>query len=310
MDRTIHNEPAGRASSRHHERGTSLAELLIAFAAATSLGAAAFVLAIASRGMYTNDVKRTAINQNLRAGMDLIAFDVRSAGARLPGDITRIGIQGGNTLVTRRNVLPVVLPLCRTLVSGSGEQKIEIATKKDPEPGCDPVPDSNGDEWPDNLEVWREYRLANGTVDRDKRTLRAYIYDPTNEVGEFFVYEKEDRKKYKIHRRGGSWTRTYEAGNGVRIYILEEREYRLRDRILERIDDGDTDTPISVIDLVQDFQVRVIFRDGSTAADYDLTDGWSELQAIEISLSGSSAFDGRELKRELVSRFLPRNVLE
>ncbi|MCP3980089.1 MAG: hypothetical protein GY716_12355 [bacterium] len=295
--------------------GISLAEMLVAFAVAFVVTGAAFSLAVSSRGIYASDQSRTALNQNLRAGMDLIGVDLRGAGARLPEDITRLAIDNGDTgesdrLLVRRNLVPVVLPVCSDIPSGSSVKNITIAGLTLPRPaGCDPVADTDGDNWPDNLRVWHDYRLENGAIDGKERLLRAFIWDPGRRRGEFFVYHGENRVEHQIVRKSGRWNNSYSANGGARIYILEEHEFFVTDGILQRVDNGDVEGTKNVIDHVESFQVAVVLKNGKRRNDFGLDDSWVDLQSVEVRLFGRTESSGVDLDRRLVSRFLPRNVL-
>ncbi len=67
-----------------------MAEVLVALALVTVLTGSALALALSSRGVYTTDLNRTTLNQNLRIGMDLVGVDVRQAGQQLPDDVPAI----------------------------------------------------------------------------------------------------------------------------------------------------------------------------------------------------------------------------
>jgi len=276
------------------------------------LGGAALSVALTTRRMYELDDSRTMVNQNLRSGMNLLGIDVRQAGERLPGDAPAIelldGDSGGtDTLIIRRNLLDYVLPLCRDISGGSSADSIFVAKKKitgKVPPGCAPVPDLNGDGWPDNLEAWRNYRIAHGGE------VLAYIHNPVTAVGEFFVYDAEDNSTFHLHKANGdSWLYDYLMNQNPRVYIIEQKTFLVTGDVLQCVVNGDTDNPLNLVDHIEDFQGRAFFTDGSVRLAMGPSDPWSELASIEITLIGRDAMRTRDLERELVTHFFPRNIL-
>ena len=289
-------------------------ELIVALGVTVILVGAALTLALSTRGMFDTDVHRTAVNQNLRAGMDLLGIDVRQAGERLAFDAPAIEIVDGSgsqadRLTVRRNQLDYVLPLCKDINAGSNADSVFIARKKIPgsgrvPQGCIPVPDENGDGWPDNLEAWRDYRIANGGA------ILAYIHNPVTQEGEFFVYDAEDKSTFHLHKANSEkWQYSYTANQEPRIYILEQREFRLEGDILQCIINGDTSGALNLVNRIKDFQAHAIYKDGTVKSALGAGDLWVDLESVEITLSGSETFGQRELERTVVSRFFPRNIL-
>ena len=289
--------------------GFSLVELLVAMVILLLIMAAGLTISMSSRNTLRSDQNRTTLNQNLRSGMDLVGIDVRQAGERLPGDVPALEILDGSsgaadTLVVRRNLADDVLPVCIDIASGSSTAEITIALTSGTIPaGCDPVADTNSDGWADNLGSWRAERIAAGG------TLTAYIYNPTTKLGEFFEFDGEDSSAYHLDRSSsGTWTNDYLASDSARVYIMEERRFTLNGGILE-MDINGSGTPFNLVDDVIDFQLRAIFQDGTVQTALGSADEWSELEAIEVSLSGRSTFMDRTMDRSLSSRYFPRNIL-
>ena len=292
--------------------GFSIIELLVALSVGSLIAGAAMAITLSSQRMFQTDQNRTTINQNLRSGMDLLGIDVRQAGERLPHDIPAIEITDGasgapDTMTLRRNILDPVLPVCKSINSGSSADSIFVGKKKvtgKVPAGCNPVPDSNGDGWPDNLEVWREYRINNGGV------VLAYIYNPTTHVGEFFQYDQEDNSTFHIHRlNSGSWVHDYDITDQARIYIIEQQTFRLQADVLQSVVNGDTSNAMNLVSRVQDFQVHAHLQDGTVLDAMSSSSEWSNLNSIQITLVGGSKFGGRSMQRELSTHFFPRNVL-
>lgn len=301
-----------KRSTRDSIDGFSAVEVLVAMAITGVFAAAALSIAFSTQGLLEADERRTTVNQNLRAGIDLLGIDVRQAGERLPGDAPAIQIVDGasgatDRLLLRRNQLDYVLPLCKNINAGSSADSIFVGKKKitgHVPPGCSPVPDANGDGWPDNLEAWRAYRIANGG------SATAYIHNPITGLGEFFIYDAEDNSTFHLHKANGtSWQYDYEMNQDPRIYILEQKEYRVQDGVLQCIINDNTSGALNLVSHLEDFQVQAIFTDGSVQQTFGGTDDWVELQSLEVALVGEMQGKDTRFERTLVSRFFPRNIL-
>ena len=298
-------------SIRASSDGFSLLELLVALAILSVVGAASLSLALSARGVFEQDQQRTTINQNLRSGIDLLGIDVRQAGERLPGNAPAVEIVNGassgpDQLILRRNLLDYVLPVCKDVNSGTARDATFIAKKGGGSvpTGCAPVPDADGDGWPDNLEAWRNYRLANGG------SVLAYIYNPVTKLGEFFTYNDEDKSDFHLHRANtGAWVNDYPTNQQPRVYIMEQKRYLLAGGVLQYVFNEDTAHPYNLVDHLVDFQSRALLDDGTALTSMPSTADWTRLQSVEVTLVGSSTFSGRTMRRTLVSRFFPRNIL-
>jgi len=302
-----------KRSSRGCTEGFTLIELLVALMVTGIIAAAVLTIALNTRGMFETDQHRTTINQNLRAGIDLLGIDVRQAGERLPFDAPAVQITDGSSgapdvLVLRRNMLDYVLPVCKDILAGSNTDSVFVARVKLPgsgkiPQGCIPVPDENGDGWPDNLEAWRDYRVANGGE------ILAYMHNPVTGNGEFFVYDDEDSSTFHLHKANAdSWQHSYSANQEPRVYILEQKRFRLQGDILQCIINDDTSNALNLVNRMRDFQVRAIFKDGtiqSTLAGKP----WTDLETLEVTLVAGESFRMRDMDRTVVTRFFPRNIL-
>ncbi len=290
--------------------GLTLVELLVAMAVTLVMMGAALSITLSSKRIYATDRTRTDLNQNLRNGLDLVGLDVRQAGERLPLDIPVIqildGASGGSdTLILRRNLLDPVLPLCKDINANTNADSIFVAKKNgNVPPGCAPVPDDDGDGWPENLQAWKDYRVGGGGE------VWAYIYDPVRGAGEFFLYDAEDNSTFHLHKSNAvKWQNNYDTANLSRIYILEQRTYSRNGDLLEYLENGDTLTPVNLVPRVNDFQARAFLQDGTVRNSFGGGDDWSALQSVEITLSCRSTVDGRTMTRAMTTRYFPRNVL-
>jgi type IV pilus assembly protein PilW len=285
---------------------------LISVAIGSVVTAGVMTLALSARQVFEQDQRRSTVNQNLRSGMGLLGIDVRQAGERMPGDAPAVEVVNGSSgapdaLVLRRNLLDYVLPLCKDINAGSSADSVFVGKKKitgSVPPGCSPVPDTNSDGWPDNMEAWREYRIANGG-----RVL-AYIHNPVTGNGEFFTYDAEDNSTFHIHKANpGNWQYDYVMNQQPRIYIIEQKRYLLNGDTLQCVLNENTSAALNLVNHIRDFQVRALLDDGTVLTSMTSTTKWTRLYALEIRLDGSEAFGLRDIDRTLVSRFFPRNIL-
>jgi type IV pilus assembly protein PilW len=302
-----------RRSSHACTEGYSLIEILVSLAVTGVIAAATLTIALSTRGMFETDQHRTTINQNLRAGIDLLGIDVRQAGERLPFDAPAVEITDGSSgapdeLTLRRNMLDYVLPVCKVITAGSNADTIFVGTKKvtgNPKvpQGCIPVPDENGDGWPDNLEAWRNYRIANGGE------ILAFIHNPVTGNGEFFVYDDEDNATFHMHKQNSeNWIYGYAPNQEPRVYILEQRTFRLQGDVLQVIVNNDTSGALNLVNRIRDLQVQAVFKDGSVQSTL-AGRVWTDLESIDITLVAGESFDGRDMNRTVETRFFPRNIL-
>ncbi len=300
-----------RRSTPEYSEGFSLVELMVAITVALFVTAGVLTLALTSKSLFDSDSARTRINQNLSATRDLVVADVRKAGERLGSDFPAIEIVDGalgapDQLVVRRNLVDVVLPVCATVSGSTTSIKIADDTPPPPDPpaGCTPLSDDDTDGWPDNLQAWRDYRTANGA------TVKAYIYNPTTKLGEFFEYVQENEIIYDITAGAGTFlTNTYPDDSQSRIYILEERRYDLGNGVLRMIVNEDAVNPINITNDMEDFQAVAVFQDGSQQNSLGAADVWSDLASIELTLHARSPVRNRFIEEVWAVEALPRNIL-
>ncbi|MBA2667277.1 MAG: prepilin-type cleavage/methylation domain-containing protein [Trueperaceae bacterium] len=291
----------------------TLIEVLIAAVISVMVLGVVLAMTMSSRQISNVDSLRTDLNQNLRAGMDLIGTDIRISGERLGtrsgSQVTAIEVIGGSELVLRRNLVDAVLPVCADDQNqfATGTSILVASTDADfllANPRCQVIDNEVPAGWPDNVTAWRNLRLANGG------SMRAYLFTPAGGgQGEFFTYDGETAVPAAIQRNATAWANTYDIADGVRLYLLEERRYRLVGNVLEVIVNGNDTAPLRLINDVSDFQVRAVMRNGDVRTDLGSAQSWTNVAAIEISISGAVTRQRTDVERTLTSRFFPRNVL-
>lgn len=302
-----------KRSTPSSSEGVSLIELLVALSVTLAVTAGGLGLALSSLGLYETDHARIRLNQNLRATQDFLTADVRQAGELLGDDFPAIEISDGaagapDELVVRRNLLSTVLRSCRLVENG--ERRIYIRESPAPPPGCVTVPDSDADGWPDNHGAFRAFRLANGVDVSGETEIPAYIYDPLTGAGEFFTYRADDAAAGFIETPAGQvWQNSYPVSDQARVYLLEERRYRIAGGLLQVIVNGNDPSPLNLVERIEDLQAVAAMQDGSLRTSLGWADVWSDLQAIRLTLRGRVDYRNDTIEAVWSSEIMPRNIL-
>lgn len=300
-----------RPSSPNCAEGFSLVEFLVALMVGSLVIGTALAVTLASRETFDTDRGRTNVNQNLRSALDLVGIDIRQVGERLPADVPALQITNGDdgapdTLTVQRNLLNEVLPLCRKLTQDDVDTEVRVADDgATPPPGCAPLPDDDGNGFPDNLDVWRAQRAAGGGQ------IWAYVYNPIEHLGEYFLYDGDGATGSTYFSKGNNdpWTRTYRLTQQCRVYLLEQRSYRLNDGVLQFVVNEGLGGTVNLVTDVVDFQIRGVATDGSLFDGLDHNGSWTGLAAVEVTLTAEMDVDDRTLTRSVSARFFPRNIL-
>ena len=302
--------------------GYSIVEMLIAMAIGLAVTGGALSLALSSRRLYEADQARTRLNQSLRASKDFLVVDIRQAGERLGPNFPAIEIVGGedlpgglagdpDELILRRNLLDTVLFVCADVDPGLDELVVAVKSSP-PSSSCVALPVEAGESYPPNLQNWSDHRVAAGGV------VAAYLYNPVTEEGEFFDYESESEEtgEFVVSKASGSddWETGCLEDHECRLYILEERRYRISQGLLQVIVDGDEGNPIHLVDSIVDFQLRVFPKPTESDPTPDPLesfdgDGWDKLRTVEVSVDGRTELRDRLLERGWTAEVMPRNVL-
>lgn len=305
-------------------RGVSLAEVLVALVTMGIIMAMVVPLALSSRDALQSDQLRTSLNLNLRGATDIIGQDVRTAGERFtvgiaatlnPIHIVEGAGSEGDELVLRRNLWESALALCQAnIAAGSSNPNVQVVRPpgniSSPHwsqfPECfQPV---NSEGWPQNL--W-DLRLLIDEIG-DGGTIGAFFFDPPSEDGDFFELEVPDNADSNRQIRrvdGGSWSNNYNIVNQPRIYVMEERRYRVRNGILELVRNGNEDEPLRVAAGIARMEAQYVLADGSMVRTLPEESGWRDVRSIDVTFEALSALAGDEAERNMNTRFFPRNIL-
>ncbi len=252
---------------------------------------------ITTRQLYAGDLARTRVNQSLRGAFDIISADVKQAGENLTSTFPALELTSGttDTLTIRRGLIEQIPTLCAAIGTVSAS-RLYIA--RGAAAGC-----TFGGNLT-NYNAWSAYRTANGgSVD-------AFIYDVSTRLGEFFTYTGETNTGTELYLQtdGTAFTNAYTVG-ATAIYLIEEWKYQVTGDRLQVTINQDTANPLSVIFGVTDFQLSVTMNNNTTVTSFARGDGWTNIQSIALTLSGTDSALGKTYDRALSTTIFPRNIL-
>lgn len=302
-----------KLSTLNSDSGMTLMELMVASSLGLMVVAMTLSTTVANKDAYGYDIVRTRLNQNMRSAFDIINTEVRQAGERLPSAFPAIEIVNGasgapDTLILRRNVLDEIITVCQNITVASDSNIHLATTTAGAPPAC--VYGSQTTIY----NAWRAYRLAEGDA---SYSVDAYIFDLAAKTGQFFKYNTEANNAgtstQTINRGTGPWAGAYTAG-ATAVYMLTEWKFALSTTpgetdLLQLTINEDDDSVKNVVYGVNDIQFRALMQDGTVKTSFTETDSWTLLQAIEVSITGSDRFRGREISTTLTTQLFPRNVL-
>jgi len=211
----------------------------------------------------------------------------------LPGNFPAVEVISGtnDTITIRRNIIDVVLPVCKDIGGGSNKDVVFVAKNGDPK-----VPTNCKDADPNFLTTWKKYRLDQGGK------VSAYIYDPKLKRGERFIYDAEDASGQKIHHEGEHWTYDYDINNEPMLYIIEERVYKINNGNLVMAENGGAEQPLAPN--ITSLKATIKLKD-STAVIGNFpssTKSWKDVNDINLSLTGNSGATTRTLSQSVSLR--------
>jgi len=269
--------------------------------------AMAFSVAFGARRLYDADSARMDLNQALRSATNMITAEIRQAGESLPPDFPAVELVNstdGDRLILRKALIEIVLQSCLDRVPGDTRVRVGLSAGSG---NCAIVGDSDSDGYPDNVQEFREYRLANG--DDSDELANGYIFDPVTGAAEWLnIVDEADAGSNQWELVVDSLGGTYPALNQPRVYLLDETRYDLSSGRLELRRDG-SNTGLGIVEGITDFQISFLMQDGSTETSFDNTDEWSQIRLIRLDLSGEREMRDRTLSRTLTSDIFPRAIL-
>jgi type II secretory pathway pseudopilin PulG len=328
--------------------GFSLLELTVTVVMSVIILGVSLSLIATQRRQYLNQQANTDTNQTIQSAMDFIGTDIRQAGEKIgPGlNLPVIRLKDGaagvsDKLVLQRKLLDTALNVCQDVPAGFNTT-IKVSDKAPPagslcrftdSPALPKVPNSISDD----VDGWHDFRCKVGPSKADcvnppgnctqnggtnDECSRAYIYDPTNGNGDFFIYFGENTADQI--RVAATLTYSYPAAHNPQLYFLEQRKYYLsaanasgdRTLTLETID-RDSSTTYQIVNRLRDFQLRGLiantwntaFNVAPLATDPPYAD-WQTVQSVEVSLSAlNGGPDANPTIQTLTSQFFPRNSL-
>jgi hypothetical protein len=289
-------------TSSYEELGFTVVELMVtSFLGLTLLGMVVSTTLV-NRDLLGKDSVRTRINQNIRGSLDIIGTDIRITGENLSPSFPAIEIVNGSSgasdeLVLRRSLLAEVLPVCTQIDTGTTVTEIDFAIPGTTA-GC--IYSSHTH----NFNTWKTYRQEHNN------SVRAFIYHTTDKEGEFFSYinETDTTEGYKILRSPGSWGRTYSVGSSS-LYLLDEWRYKVVDGLLKIEQNRDSNLVFNVAFNIERFQVKAILTDGTVKETFTKNDSWSQVQAIEVEITGKDTYRKKNITKTMTARYFPRNIL-
>ena len=307
-----HSYSSSRAGLKS-ECGMSIVELLVSSTLSMLLIGMTLGVTLANRRLYGTDVVRTRINQNLRGAFDIIATELRQAGERLPSAFPAIevidgGTTASDTIILRRNLLDESLTLCQTVATGASGTTLYLSSTS----GTAPPACVYGSQTA-SFDVWSTYL---GTHDN---SVDAFLFDFGTSAGEYFKFtaatNNDTTDTMSITSAAHSWERNY-PGETSTIYILSEWRIALSTTagqldLLQLVENQDADSIKNITYGVTSLEVKAVLQDGTVQDSFSAEDGdsWTELQAIEISLTGTDTYQGQTISSTLKARLFPRNVL-
>lgn len=298
---------ASRPYLRDYDKGFTLVELLVAMMLGAIMTAMSLAAILSNRRLYQHDLVKTRLNQDLRSAMDLLGTNIREAGENLAQTFPSVeiidGVGNPDELVLRRSLMDEVLKLCQPISTGSCSSQIYFAYSTT-EPGCSYTDQEH------NYNTWHDYRVANGG------SIKVYIYDPSTQLGEFFDYsgEASTSSTRLIERSGGSWANSYTVGQ-TGVYIIEEWRFKIgQDPMMlqnsfQVVENAQDSNPMTIIFSATDFQISAHLSDGSEVTSFAPSDDWTNINALEVTITGEESTMGETIRKSYTSRFFPRNIL-
>lgn len=291
--------------------GFTIVELLISLTIILVITAIALSSLMSLHRLYHHDVLRAKTNQDLRGIFDLVASEVRLVGENLPATFPALTLTDGTSgapdvLSLRRNLVGEVLKLCNTISAGTVASTLRFSLHSST---TNPTPASCGYSVNlNNYNAWNEYWVEQGSGN-----VKAYLYNQTNRVGEFFTFNDIGINSgyYRlVKQNAANWVNSYSINNGS-IYILEEWEFQLdpTTRTLKLINADDSTNFLNIANNVTDFQASIEMQDGTTLNTFTSANNWREIQGVVITITSTQSGSGNTVSRTWTGKIFPRNII-
>jgi type II secretory pathway pseudopilin PulG len=331
------------------QSGFSLIELTATVMMSIIILGVSLGLITTQRRQYLKQQANTDTNQTLQSAMDFIGTDIRQAGEKvgtgLGLPIVRLvdGSAGApDELWVQRKLFETALNVCQN-VSAGGNTVIKVSDKNSPPVlGCsfsdDSIPPNVPNSISDDVDSWHNFRCrvsptkancinppgnCKQTGGNNDECSWAYIYDPTNGKGEFFVYYGENTSDQILV--SASFANSYPIANNPKIYLLEQRHYFLSapnaqgDRTLNLAAiNRDEQTSYQIVNNLRDFQLSGLVANTWITTGFNASPvtpappyaDWQTLQSVQVTFNAANnGPDASPTIQTLASQFFPRNSL-
>jgi type II secretory pathway pseudopilin PulG len=326
------------------QSGFSLLELTATVVISFVILGVSLSLITTQRRQYLNQQANTDTNQTLQSAMDFIGTDIRQAGENVgPGlnlPIVRLvdGAAGApDELWVQRKLLDTALNVCQDVSAGANVIKVSDKTPPSGSPCRFTDTTVPANSISDDVDSWHNFRCRVGPSKPDcvnppgpvnctqnggtnDECSWAYIYDPVEGRGEFFIYFGENTNdQIQVDT---TIANNYFVVDKPQIYILEQRHYFLSvpdvkgDRVLNLANvNRDENTAYQIVNRLRDFQLRALVANawidtGFNASSIGPYTNWQTLQSVEVTLRAvNGGPDANPTIQTLASQFFPRNSL-
>ncbi len=300
-----------RSLIKNSDLGFTIVELLISTTIFLVISAIALTSLVSLHKLYSHDFLRAKANQDLRGIFDLVASEVRLVGENLPETFPALTLVNGlngapDVLSLRRNLLGEVLKLCDTITAGTAGGNLRFSLHSST---TNPTPASCG--YSVNLanyNAWNAY-----WVGESSGNLKAYLYNQTSRVGEFFTFNNIGINSgyYRLLKQNlNNWINSYNINNGS-IYLLEEWELQLdpSTKVLKLVNADDTTNFLNIANNITDFQVAIEMQDGTTVNVFNNADNWRRIQSVVVTITSTQNGSGKTVSRSWTGKIFPRNII-
>jgi type II secretory pathway pseudopilin PulG len=297
-----------------NQRGITLIEILVGIVLTSLIIATALAASLTSKKAIRLDTARTALNQSLRSGLSVIGNDLRMAGEGLNQEVPALEVFPTTSpfqLIARRRIFPWTFSLCDAISVGSSVSSLTVSVKDTSSLSTSCSYDGNSSAIAQLEEFVRTWSGSE---------LSVFLFDTVSRQGDLMPLSGvDDRITSHLLRVGSRRASLNYAPETTRIFLIEEWSYRVRNEVLELIVNRKETSPVAIVDGITSFIPKVVIR-GSELEEYNhespLYD-WTLIRLVQVTLKGKSLrrtgginpFSRKEITREVLGEFFPRNIL-